>query len=128
MTAQVYIQLMDVKNVLIIPLAALGEPVGGNRYKVALLRNGEKREREVVIGERNDTDVEVVKGLEAGGEVIIGESRPSDAMTALLELRNVSRSYPSGEEQVAVLKDISCKSTPGRWWRSSAFPVLENQR
>lgn len=28
-------------------------------------------------------------------------------MTALLELRNVSRSYPSGEEQVAVLKDIS---------------------
>ncbi|EDK9746001.1 macrolide transporter subunit MacA, partial [Salmonella enterica subsp. enterica serovar Java] len=57
-------------------LAALGEPVGGNRYKVALLRNGEKREREVVIGERNDTDVEVVKGLEAGDEVIIGESRP----------------------------------------------------
>lgn len=45
-------------------------------YKVALLRNGEKREREVVIGERNDTDVEVVKGLEAGDEVIIGESRP----------------------------------------------------
>ncbi|AXD44179.1 macrolide transporter subunit MacA [Salmonella enterica] len=76
MTAQVYIQLMDVKNVLIIPLAALGEPVGGNRYKVALLRNGEKREREVIIGERNDTDVEVVKGLEAGDEVIIGESRP----------------------------------------------------
>ncbi|EDW3810812.1 glutamine ABC transporter ATP-binding protein, partial [Salmonella enterica subsp. enterica serovar Java] len=28
-------------------------------------------------------------------------------MTALLELRNVSRSYPSREEQVAVLKDIS---------------------
>lgn len=79
MTAQVYIQLMDVKNVLIIPLAALGEPVGGNRYKVALLRNGEKREREVVIGERNDTDVEVVKGLEAGDEVIIGESRPGAA-------------------------------------------------
>ncbi|EHE5100745.1 HlyD family efflux transporter periplasmic adaptor subunit [Salmonella enterica] len=76
MTAQVYIQLMDVKNVLIIPLAALGEPVGDNRYKVALLRNGEKREREVVIGERNDTDVEVVKGLEAGDEVIIGEDRP----------------------------------------------------
>lgn len=38
---QVYIQLMDVKILLIIPLAALGEPVGGNRYKVALLRNGE---------------------------------------------------------------------------------------
>ncbi len=49
-------------------------------------------------------------------------------MTALLELCNVSRSYPSGEEQVAVLKDISLQTTPGRWWRSSAFPVLENQR
>ncbi len=49
-------------------------------------------------------------------------------MTALLELRNVSRSYPSGEEQVAVLKDISLQIHARRWWRSSAFPVLENQR
>ncbi|EBD8149973.1 glutamine ABC transporter ATP-binding protein, partial [Salmonella enterica] len=34
-------------------------------------------------------------------------------MTALLELRNVSRSYPSGEEQVAVLKDISLQIHAG---------------
>lgn len=45
MTAQVHIQLTDVKNVLTIPLSALGDPVGDNRYKVKLLRNGETRER-----------------------------------------------------------------------------------
>jgi len=73
MTAQVHIQLTDVKNVLTIPLSALGDPVGNNRYNVRLLRNGETREREVVIGARNDTDVEIVKGLEEGDEVITGE-------------------------------------------------------
>ncbi len=72
MTAQVYIQLMDV--VLIIPLAALHEPVGGNRYKVALLRNGGSAL--AITGGLPDTGREVVKGLEAGDEVIIGESRP----------------------------------------------------
>jgi macrolide-specific efflux system membrane fusion protein len=39
---------------------------------VRLLRTGEVKEREIVIGARNDTDV-VVKGLEEGDEVIIGE-------------------------------------------------------
>ncbi len=53
MTAQVHIQLTDVKNVLTIPLSALGA--------------------------RNDTDVEIVKGLEAGDEVVIGEAKPGAA-------------------------------------------------
>lgn len=75
MTAQVHIQQTDVKNVLTIPLAALGDPIGNNRYNVRLLRNGETREREVSIGARNDTDVEIVKGLEEGDEVIIGEEK-----------------------------------------------------
>ncbi|QLR72532.1 macrolide transporter subunit MacA [Citrobacter freundii] len=79
MTAQVHIQLTDVKNVLTIPLAALGEPVGDNRYNVRLLRNGETREREVSIGARNDTDVEIVKGLKEGDEVIISEAKPGAA-------------------------------------------------
>ncbi|MDD7996395.1 macrolide transporter subunit MacA [Kosakonia radicincitans] len=73
MTAQVHIQLNGLKNVLTIPLAALGDPVGDNRYKVKVLRNGETREREVMLGARNDTDVVVVKGLDAGEEVVIGE-------------------------------------------------------
>ena len=79
MTAQVHIQLTGVKDVLTVPLAALGEPAGVNRYKVKVLRNGETREREVEIGERNDTDVMIVKGLEEGEEVVIGESQPGAA-------------------------------------------------
>lgn len=73
MTAQVHIQLTGMKNVLTIPLAALSDPVGDNRYKVKVLRNGETREREVTLGARNDTQVVVVKGLDAGDEVVIGE-------------------------------------------------------
>ncbi|MEB5749063.1 macrolide transporter subunit MacA [Leclercia adecarboxylata] len=79
MTAQVHIQLSGVKNVLTIPLAALGQPVGDNRYNVKVLRNGEIREREVSLGSRNDTDVVVVKGLEEGEEVVISESQPGAA-------------------------------------------------
>ncbi|MEB0359818.1 macrolide transporter subunit MacA [Citrobacter freundii] len=79
MTAQVHIQLTDVKNVMTIPLSALGDPIGNNRYNVRLLRNGETREREVVIGARNDTDVEIVKGLEEGDEVITGEGNAGAA-------------------------------------------------
>lgn len=79
MTAQVHIQLTGVKNVLTVPLSALGESAGDNRYKVKVLRNGETREREVVIGARNDTDVVVVKGLEEGEEVVISESLPGAA-------------------------------------------------
>ncbi|MGV3866302.1 macrolide transporter subunit MacA [Citrobacter freundii] len=79
MTSQVHIQLTDVKNVLTIPLSALGDPIGNNRYNVRLLRNGETREREVVIGARNDTDVEIVKGLEEGDEVITGEGNAGAA-------------------------------------------------
>jgi macrolide-specific efflux system membrane fusion protein len=79
MTAQVHIQLTGVKDVLTVPLAALGEPVGNNRYKVKVLRNGETREREIEIGDRNDTDVAIVKGLEEGEEVVIGENLPGAA-------------------------------------------------
>ena len=42
MTAQVHIQLTGVKNVLTVPLSALGESAGDNRYKVKVLRNGAK--------------------------------------------------------------------------------------
>jgi macrolide-specific efflux system membrane fusion protein len=71
MTAQVHIQLTGEKNVLTIPLAALGESSGDNRYKVKVLRNGETRDREISLGSRNDTDVVVVKGLEEGNVDVI---------------------------------------------------------
>lgn len=73
MTAQVHIQLGGKKDVLTIPLSALGEATGDRRYKVTLLRNGEPHEREIVIGMRNDTQVEVVKGLAEGDEVVTSQ-------------------------------------------------------
>ncbi|MFW0765027.1 macrolide transporter subunit MacA [Trabulsiella odontotermitis] len=79
MTAQVHIQLSGVKNVMTIPLSALGDAVGDNRYNVRLLRNGEVKDREVTIGARNDTEVEITKGLEEGDEVITGEGKPGAA-------------------------------------------------
>ncbi|MEA1064620.1 macrolide transporter subunit MacA [Apirhabdus apintestini] len=77
MTAQVHIQLSGKKNVLMIPLSALGEPIGDNRYKVKVLRNGETREREIVLGQRNDTHAEVAKGLNEGDEVVTGTDSES---------------------------------------------------
>ncbi len=95
------IQLAEVKNVITIPLSALGDAVGDNRYHVRLLRTGEVKEREVIIGARNDTDVAVVQGLEEGDEVIVGEGASGGGkMTALLELRDIRRSYPSGDGSV----------------------------
>ncbi len=68
------------------------------------MRTGEVKEREVIIGARNDTDVAVVQGLEEGDEVIVGERERGGKMTALLELRDIRRSYPSGDGSVEVLK------------------------
>lgn len=76
MTAQVHIQLSEVKNVITIPLSALGEAIGDNRYHVRLLRTGEVKEREIVIGARNDTDVAVVKGLDEGMKSLSAKVRP----------------------------------------------------
>ncbi len=79
MTAQVHIQLSGMKNVLTIPLSALGDPVGDNRYHITIMRNGETREREVTIGARNDTQVQIIKGLEEGEEVVTGKTTPGAA-------------------------------------------------
>jgi len=73
MTAQVHIQLAGVKDTLVIPLAALGESIGDNRYNVTVLRNGETKTREVTIGMRNDTQAQVLKGLEEGEEIVTGK-------------------------------------------------------
>ncbi len=78
MTAQVHIQLNGKSDVIAIPQSALGEPIGNNRFRVTLLRNGETRSREITIGQRNDTQVEVVDGLKEGDEVVIGR-REGDA-------------------------------------------------
>ena len=54
-------------------------PIGDNRYRITIMRNGETREREVSIGARNDTQVQIIKGLEEGEEVVIGKTTPGAA-------------------------------------------------
>ncbi|EFE93577.1 macrolide transporter subunit MacA [Serratia odorifera] len=71
MTAQVHIQLGGVSQATVIPLAALGEQIADNRYYVALLRQGKEEKREVTIGMRNNVDVQILKGLGVGDEVIV---------------------------------------------------------
>ncbi len=58
------------------PAERAGEAIGDNRYHVRLLRTGEVKEREIVIGARNDTDVAVVKGLEEGMKSLSAKVRP----------------------------------------------------
>ncbi|AVJ17028.1 macrolide transporter subunit MacA [Serratia sp. MYb239] len=71
MTAQVHIQLGGISQAMAIPLAALGEQIADNRYYVAVLKQGKEEKREVTIGMRNNIDVQIVKGLGVGDEVIV---------------------------------------------------------
>lgn len=74
MTAQVSIQLVEIKQALVIPLSALGDAVENNRYQVAVLENGKEEKREVTIGIRNNVDVQILEGLKIGEEVIISRN------------------------------------------------------
>ena len=71
MTAQVHIQLAGANDALVIPLTALGEQIADNRYQVSVLKEGKEEKREVTIGIRNNIDVQIISGLEAGEEVIV---------------------------------------------------------
>jgi macrolide-specific efflux system membrane fusion protein len=71
MTAQVHIQLAGVSDALVIPLVALGDQIADNRYQISVLHQGKEEKREVTIGIRNNVDVQIVSGLQAGEEVIV---------------------------------------------------------
>ena len=59
-------------NALTIPLTALGgDDLGGDKGQVTLVgKDGKQDRREVTIGKRNDKQVEVLKGLAAGDQVL----------------------------------------------------------
>lgn len=48
-------------------------------------------------------------------------------MTPLLELKDIRRSYPAGDEQVEVLKGITSIFMLVRWWRLLALRVPVNR-
>lgn len=71
MTAQIHIELRQDQNVLTIPLNALGERNSDGSYSASLLRAGQPVRTNVMIGVRNDTDAEVIRGVADGDEVIV---------------------------------------------------------
>ncbi|OAT53321.1 macrolide transporter subunit MacA [Providencia heimbachae] len=74
MTAQVIIELDSRKNVLLLPLSALGDEVSPQVYEVEVLKDDKAEKKQVEIGSRNDVYVEVVKGLDEGEKIIVGRS------------------------------------------------------
>lgn len=74
MTAQVKIELDSRKNVLLLPLSALGDEISAQVYEVDVLQGQKAEKKHIEIGSRNDVYVEVIKGLNEGDKVIIGHS------------------------------------------------------
>ncbi|EKN4753834.1 TPA: macrolide transporter subunit MacA [Yersinia enterocolitica] len=79
MTAQVSIQLANVPQAMVIPLSALGDELGTNRYQVAVLKDGKEEKREVTIGIRNNVYAQVIAGLNVGEEVIVSRGGTEEA-------------------------------------------------
>ncbi|OCG23282.1 efflux transporter periplasmic adaptor subunit [Gilliamella sp. wkB108] len=72
MTAQVYIVLAEVKDVLTIPSQAIQKNLVNNKAIIYLLnQQKEVEEREVVLGINNNVNVEIKSGLKEGETVII---------------------------------------------------------
>lgn len=74
MTAQVTIELESRKNVLLLPLSALGNEISPQTYEVDILQGNKVEKKHVEIGGRNDVYVEITKGLNEGDKVVIGHS------------------------------------------------------
>ncbi|CNH68955.1 putative type I secretion protein [Yersinia thracica] len=86
MTAQVFIITAQAKNVLRVPLAALGEQQPDKRYRVVVSHNGGSKSQQttvrwVLLGLRNDQYAEVKEGLEPGEQVVL-TGTPSGANNA----------------------------------------------
>src|SRR5215475_11979218 len=74
MTAQVFFVLGEAKGVPLVPVAALGQPRAGStdQYEVRVLTSEGPRRRTVKIGLSDRTSAQVLSGLAAGDQVIVG--------------------------------------------------------
>lgn len=71
MTAQVFIQIAEVKGVLRIPVAALGQALDTDRYRITLMEDGKPRSRIIRTGINDRQYAHVLEGLKAGDRVVI---------------------------------------------------------
>jgi RND family efflux transporter MFP subunit len=60
----------EANNVVLVPVNAIHKTANG--YTITVIQNGQKMERDVVIGIRNETYVEIKSGLDAGETVVTG--------------------------------------------------------
>lgn len=73
MTAQVFIQTAEAKNVLRVPVAALGQALDTERYTITTVEDGQTRTRTIRIGINDRQYAEVLEGLQAGDRVVLAQ-------------------------------------------------------
>ncbi|PLL99393.1 efflux RND transporter periplasmic adaptor subunit, partial [Klebsiella michiganensis] len=74
MTAQVFIITEQAKNVLRLPVMALGQPQGANSYHVQVLKGDKVEQRLIQVGINDRQFVEVKEGLKAGDRVVMSQN------------------------------------------------------
>lgn len=73
MTAQVFIRIAGAKNVLRVPVAALGQALDTERYTLTTFANGKTQTRTIRIGINDRRYAEVLEGLQAGEQVVLAQ-------------------------------------------------------
>ena len=83
MTAQVSVVLASVSRVLTIPSAALTAAGGQGRYTVRVMADPRKPPavRQVQVGINNNVRAQVLSGLRAGEQVVIGEGPAKEVVS-----------------------------------------------
>ncbi|NDJ55766.1 efflux RND transporter periplasmic adaptor subunit [Enterobacteriaceae bacterium 4M9] len=71
MTAQVFIRVAQAKNVLRVPVGALGKATSPDHYQVLVMENGKAQLRTVRIGLNDRQYAEVLEGLKDGDSVVL---------------------------------------------------------
>jgi macrolide-specific efflux system membrane fusion protein len=75
MTAQVYVVLAEAKQVPTIPSAALGDLGADGSYTVRVVdAQGMPQTRQIKVGINNNVNAQVLDGLKAGEQVVVGEA------------------------------------------------------
>lgn len=82
MTAQVSVQIATARQAVLIPAAALGEQVADDTYVVRVMdEHDQVSQRQVRIGLRTNVQAQVLDGLKAGEQVVIGEAQAGAVAT-----------------------------------------------
>jgi macrolide-specific efflux system membrane fusion protein len=79
MTAQVFVILAQAKNVLLIPIAAVGSAASNSAILVRVLKpNGAVESRAIKIGVKSEIMAEVTEGLQEKEQIILKEIKTKD--------------------------------------------------